>query len=135
MGFKFTKGELIWSQRPLWIHHCPHQAFLLTRLNLTIYLLNLITDHNVTRFVVHFGDKYSCVVASLELKLVIQYRQFYCHCCQIGTRLYSRWSDPVINQKKNIKVNTYRLLTVYRKIFGTSSYGEDARACECISAI
>ena len=30
---------------------------------------------------------------------------------------------------------TYRLLNVYRKIFGTSSYGEDARACECISAI
>ena len=29
----------------------------------------------------------------------------------------------------------YRLLNVYRKIFGTSSYGEDARACECISAI
>ena len=32
-------------------------------------------------------------------------------------------------------VNNYRLLNVYRKIFGTSSYGEDARACECISAI
>ena len=31
--------------------------------------------------------------------------------------------------------NFYRLLTVYRKKFGTSSYGEDARACECISAI
>ena len=30
--------------------------------------------------------------------------------------------------------NIFRLLNVYRKIFGTSSYGEDARACECISA-
>ena len=26
-------------------------------------------------------------------------------------------------------INIYRLLNVYRKIFGTSSYGEDARAC------
>ena len=30
--------------------------------------------------------------------------------------------------------NSNRLLNVYRKIFGTSSYGEDALA-ECISAI
>ena len=36
---------------------------------------------------------------------------------------------------KRIIVNKYRLLIVYRKIFGTCSYGEDARACECISAI
>ena len=35
----------------------------------------------------------------------------------------------------SIICNIYRLLNVYRKIFGTSSYGEDARACECISAI
>ena len=33
------------------------------------------------------------------------------------------------------ETDIYRLLNVYRKIFGTSSYGEDARACECISAI
>ena len=26
--------------------------------------------------------------------------------------------------------NIYRLLNEYRKIFGTSSYGEDAQACE-----
>ena len=33
------------------------------------------------------------------------------------------------------RINMYRLLNVSRKILGTSSYGEDARACECISAI
>ena len=37
--------------------------------------------------------------------------------------------------KESRPCDIYRSLTVYRKIFGTSSYGEDARACACISAI
>ena len=48
-----------------------------------------------------------------------------------------RWSVDIklyIFTSENIKytlyvINVYRLLNVHRKIFGTSSYGEDARAC------
>ena len=42
----------------------------------------------------------------------------------------------IINRKMTtLRVYGKGLSNVYRKIFGTRSYGADARACECISAI
>ena len=50
--------------------------------------------------------------------------------------LIGNWPiQPVFQLKIDFFLNMYRLLNVYRQILGTSSYGEDARACKCISAI
>ena len=55
---------------------------------------------------------------------------------ELGSRLCVFFKYCVVQEKKcnermdkiGTYINIYRLLIVYRKIFGTSSYGEDARA-------
>ena len=46
-----------------------------------------------------------------------------------------RFADDTLQLLTIVLLDMYRLLNVYRKIFGTRSYGEDAQACECISTI
>ena len=65
-----------------------------------MYLFNLIANHEVTHLVVHFRDKYPRVVASPNLKLVVQNWQFNSNSGHTGIQLYSRRSDSVTKYRK-----------------------------------
>ena len=63
------------------------------------------------------------LVAAVSLE-ILQYLIWY-----LEDTYYQRTLEIIrtVTVGDNVRVSIYRLLTVYRKIFGMSSYGEDAR--------